>query len=45
MSEIVITEFMDESAIAEVLQGRDVLYNPELVDRPTELQAALELKA
>jgi (S)-sulfolactate dehydrogenase len=41
LSEIVISEFMDESAITEVLQGRDVLYNPELVDRPTELQAAL----
>ena len=41
MSDIVISEFMDEAAIAEVLKGRDVLYNPELVDRPTELQAAL----
>ena len=41
MSDIVISEFMDEAAIAEVLQGRDVLYNPELVDRPTELHAAL----
>jgi (S)-sulfolactate dehydrogenase len=41
LSDIVISEFMDEAAIAEVLKGRDVLYNPELVDRPTELQAAL----
>ena len=41
MSDIVISEFMDAAAITEVLKGRDVLYNPELVDRPTELQAAL----
>lgn len=41
MSDIVISEFMDAAAITEVLKGRDVLYNPELVDRPTELRAAL----
>lgn len=41
MSDIVISEFMDEATIAEVLKGRDVFYHPELVDRPTELQAAL----
>jgi (S)-sulfolactate dehydrogenase len=41
LSDIVISEFMDAAAITEVLKGRDVLYNPELVDRPTELQAAL----
>jgi (S)-sulfolactate dehydrogenase len=41
LSDIVIAEFMDAATITEVLKGRDVLYNPELVDRPTELQAAL----
>ena len=41
MSEIVISEFMDEAAIAEVLAGRDVLYNANLVDRPSDLAAAL----
>lgn len=41
MSEIVISEFMDEAAIAEALAGRDVLYDPGLVDRPHDLAAAL----
>jgi (S)-sulfolactate dehydrogenase len=41
MSDIVITEFMDEAAIADILKGRDVLYQPSLVDRPDELRAAL----
>jgi (S)-sulfolactate dehydrogenase len=41
MSDIVICEFMDEAAIAEVLTGRDVLYDAGLVDRPDELKAAL----
>ena len=41
MSDIVITEFMDEAAIADVLNGRDVLYHPSLVDRPDELRTAL----
>ncbi len=41
MSDIVITEFMDEAAIAEVLKGRDVRYHPSLVDRPDELRSAL----
>ena len=37
MAEIVITEFMDEAAISSVLAGRDVVYNPKLVDQPEEL--------
>jgi (S)-sulfolactate dehydrogenase len=41
MSDIVIAEFMDEAAIAEVLAGREVLYDPTLVDRPADLFAAL----
>jgi (S)-sulfolactate dehydrogenase len=41
MAEIVICEFMDEAAIAEVLGGREVLYDPGLVDRPDDLAAAL----
>lgn len=41
MSDIVITEFMDEAAIAEVLKGRDVLYDPALVDRVEQLRIAL----
>ena len=41
MSDIVIAEFMDEAAIAQAFQGRDVLYDPKLVDKPAELHAAL----
>ncbi|MDB6089516.1 MAG: 3-phosphoglycerate dehydrogenase [Gammaproteobacteria bacterium] len=41
MSDIVITEFMDATAIAEVLKGREVLYDPALVDRVDQLHAAL----
>jgi (S)-sulfolactate dehydrogenase len=41
MPDIVITEFMDEAAIAEHFAGRDVLYDPKLVDDPPRLQAAL----
>lgn len=41
MPEIVISEFLDEAAIASVLQGRDVLYDPKLVDEPARLHAAL----
>lgn len=41
MPDIVITEFMDEAAIETVLAGRDVLYDPTLVDRPQALAAAL----
>lgn len=41
MADIVITEFMDEAAIRDVLGGRDVLYDPQLVDRPDDLLAAV----
>ena len=41
MSDIVISEFMDEAAIEQAFQGRDVLYDPKLVDKPAELQAQL----
>jgi len=41
MSDIVISEFIDEAAIADAFAGRDVLYDPALVDKPAELAAAL----
>lgn len=41
MSKIVISEFMDETAIREELAGFDTLYDPTLVDRPEALAAAL----
>jgi len=41
MADIVISEFMDEAAIRELLPGRDVLYHAKLVDRPADLIAAL----
>lgn len=41
MADIVISEFMDEAAIRELLPGRDVLYDAKLVDRPDDLIAAL----
>lgn len=37
MADIVICEFMDEQAVAEGLSGFDVLYDPDLVDRPDQL--------
>lgn len=41
MPDIVIPEFMDEAAIREGLAGFDVLYRPDLVDKPDELAAAV----
>jgi len=41
MPKVVISEFMDEAAIAEELAGFDTLYDPGLVDRPDALAAAL----
>ena len=41
MAEIVITEFMDQDVVARDFAGRDVLYDPKLVDRPEALAAAL----
>jgi (S)-sulfolactate dehydrogenase len=41
LSDIVISEFMDEAVIAASFSGRDVLYDPALVDGPSKLHAAL----
>ncbi|MCG8443461.1 MAG: hydroxyacid dehydrogenase [Caulobacterales bacterium] len=41
MADIVISEFMDEAVVEEAFAGRDVLYDPGLVDRPEDLAAAL----
>lgn len=41
MSDIVISEFMDQVAIDTVLTGRDVLYDPKLVDHMDRLLDAL----
>jgi (S)-sulfolactate dehydrogenase len=41
MPEIVISEFMDEAAIHASFAGRDVLYDPKLVDDPARLTAAV----
>ena len=41
MAEIVISEFMDETAIREGLARFDALYDPALVDRPADLAAAV----
>ena len=41
MAEIVISEFMDETAIREGLARFDALYDPALVDRPADLTAAV----
>ena len=39
MAKIVITEFMDEDAVAELHRSFDVVYDPVLVDRPADLRA------
>jgi (S)-sulfolactate dehydrogenase len=41
MPKVVISEFMDEAAIAAELAGFETLYDPGLVDRPEALAAAL----
>jgi (S)-sulfolactate dehydrogenase len=41
MPEIVISEFMDEAAIHASFAGRDVLYDPKLVDDPARLMDAV----
>lgn len=40
MPKVIISEFMDEAAIAAELAGLDVVYDPGLVDRPEDLAAA-----
>lgn len=42
MADIIVSEFMDEEAIADLGVGRDVLYNPALVDDETSLHATLQ---
>lgn len=41
MSDIVISEFMDEAVVRRDFKGRDVLYDAALVDDPPRLRAAL----
>jgi (S)-sulfolactate dehydrogenase len=41
MPKVIISEFMDEAAIAAELAGLDVQYDPGLVDRPGDLAAAV----
>lgn len=41
MAEVVISEFMDQAAIEGVLGGREVLYDPSLVDSRESLFAVL----
>ncbi|MGH8308622.1 MAG: hydroxyacid dehydrogenase, partial [Steroidobacteraceae bacterium] len=41
MTDIVISEFMDEAVVRSVFEGRDVLYDPGLVDQPARLSRAL----
>lgn len=42
MARIVISEFMDELSVETLRADFDVLYDPELVNQPDRLQAALE---
>ncbi|MGL5137219.1 MAG: NAD(P)-dependent oxidoreductase, partial [Beijerinckiaceae bacterium] len=42
MADIVVTEFMDEEALAAVPARYSVLYDPKLVDRPADLARAAE---
>lgn len=41
MPDIVIAEFMDETPIRDLARRHDTLYQPDLVDRPNDLLAAL----
>lgn len=41
MSDIIITEFMDEAAVARLADRHETLYDPGLVDRPDVLAALL----
>ena len=41
MPDIVITEFVDEAAVADLGADYDVTYDPSLVDRPQEIGALL----
>ena len=41
MPDIVISEFMDEAAVAIMAAKYDVLYDPDLVDKPEDLLACV----
>lgn len=41
MPDIVVTEFMDESALAPLRAAYDLVYDPTLVDRPADLAAVV----
>lgn len=41
MSTIIVTEFMDEAAVARLAAGHDTLYDPALVDEPARLAGLL----
>lgn len=41
MTDVVICEFMDQAAVDDLARDFDVLYEPDLVDRPGELAAAV----
>lgn len=41
MPDVVITEFMDQSAVDDLAARFDVYYSPDLVDQPDELKEAL----
>ena len=41
MAEVVISEFMDETAVEDLAATYDVLYDPTLVERPEELLATV----
>ena len=41
MPDIIITEFMDETAVEETAKDYDVHYDPQLVDKPDELKSLL----
>jgi len=41
MPDVVITEFMDQSAVDNLSRRFDVLYSPDLVDRPKDLTEVL----
>jgi (S)-sulfolactate dehydrogenase len=42
MPKVVVSEFMDEAAIAAELAGFETVYDPGLVDRPDDLARALQ---
>ncbi|MDP2732222.1 MAG: 3-phosphoglycerate dehydrogenase, partial [Hoeflea sp.] len=41
MADIIITEFMDEAAVARLAKAHETLYDPNLVDDPVALHGHL----